>query len=217
MATYVAVTWTTGDVITETKLDNMVSNDQSEDAHAANGMIMNNTVSYKGKDSGGTARVTAVVTAADILELGDANLKGIKQQNGCFLHEDGFQDIVDNTATDLNFDAGAEKYDPLGMHDGGGATPDRVVVPVTGIYEILACGKWEDDATDQARILQINIDGAVVAANQVGIDAAGRAGNTTYYVGSISASSFVEANVLHVAGNNLEFRDYSLSVKLVGT
>lgn len=33
MATYVSVTWTSGDIITEAKLDNMVSNDQAEDAH----------------------------------------------------------------------------------------------------------------------------------------------------------------------------------------
>lgn len=33
MADYVAVTWTAGDVITEAKLDNMVANDQAENAH----------------------------------------------------------------------------------------------------------------------------------------------------------------------------------------
>src|SRR3990167_2703207 len=33
MANYVSVTWTSGDIITEAKLDNMVSNDQAEDAH----------------------------------------------------------------------------------------------------------------------------------------------------------------------------------------
>lgn len=33
MASYVSVTWTTGDTMTEAKLDNMVSNDTAEDAH----------------------------------------------------------------------------------------------------------------------------------------------------------------------------------------
>lgn len=33
MANYVSVSWTSGDVITESKLDNMISNDQAEDAH----------------------------------------------------------------------------------------------------------------------------------------------------------------------------------------
>ncbi len=70
MAAYAAVVWTTGDVITETKLDNMVSNDQSEDAHAANGYIANNAVWYKGKDTGGTAQNLIRKSASDMIEIG---------------------------------------------------------------------------------------------------------------------------------------------------
>lgn len=42
MANYVDVTWTGGDIITEAKLDNMVSNDRAEDAHES-GIYMLNT------------------------------------------------------------------------------------------------------------------------------------------------------------------------------
>lgn len=42
MANYVDVTWTGGDIITEAKLDNMVSNDRAEDAHES-GVYMLNT------------------------------------------------------------------------------------------------------------------------------------------------------------------------------
>lgn len=69
MAGYAAVVWTTGDVITETKLDNMVSNDQSEDAHAANGMIMNNNVAYSAKQAGGATKDVMKLGTDDILRL----------------------------------------------------------------------------------------------------------------------------------------------------
>lgn len=42
MANYIAVTWTGGDIITEAKMDNMVSNDRAEDAHEA-GLYMSNS------------------------------------------------------------------------------------------------------------------------------------------------------------------------------
>jgi len=54
MAAYQSVTWTSGDLITEAKMDNMVANDQSEDAHAANGYYVDNSVKIKFKDSGGS-------------------------------------------------------------------------------------------------------------------------------------------------------------------
>lgn len=43
MANYVAVTWTGGDIITEAKLDNMVSNDRAEDAHETGLYMVNST------------------------------------------------------------------------------------------------------------------------------------------------------------------------------
>ena len=85
MASYVAVTWTVGDIITEAKLDNMVSNDQSEDAHAANGMIMNNNVAYRAKQAGGTTKDVMKLGTDDLLKLSQItkDIKGsgtIKEQ-----------------------------------------------------------------------------------------------------------------------------------------
>ena len=76
MSTYVAVTWTDGDTITEVKLDNMVANDQSEDAHAANGYIANNNVAFQGKDIGGTARTLTKVDGSDNIQVGADNVAG---------------------------------------------------------------------------------------------------------------------------------------------
>ncbi len=75
MAGYAAVVWTTGDVITETKLDNMVSNDQSEDAHAANGMIMNNNVAYSAKQAGGATVDILKKNASDQSLIGENSLR----------------------------------------------------------------------------------------------------------------------------------------------
>lgn len=43
MSNYAAVTWTSGDIITEAKLDNMVSNDRAEDAHESGLYMVNST------------------------------------------------------------------------------------------------------------------------------------------------------------------------------
>ena len=69
MAAYVSVVWTTGDVLTEAKLDNMVSNDQSEDAHEANGLQLANNVAYKAKQAGGTVKDVMKLGTDDILRL----------------------------------------------------------------------------------------------------------------------------------------------------
>jgi len=69
--TYSSVTWTTGDTITELKLDDMVNNDQAYDAHAAEGILLNNNVGYWQKDAGGTSRNVANINASDNLVLGE--------------------------------------------------------------------------------------------------------------------------------------------------
>jgi hypothetical protein len=43
MANYAEVTWTGGDIITEAKLDNMVSNDRAEDAHESGVYLLNSS------------------------------------------------------------------------------------------------------------------------------------------------------------------------------
>lgn len=50
MANYVTVTWTGGDIITEAKLDNMVSNDRAEDAHETGLYMVNSTGKVQFRD-----------------------------------------------------------------------------------------------------------------------------------------------------------------------
>jgi hypothetical protein len=74
--TYTGVTWTEGDTATEEKMDNMVNNDQSHDAFAAQGLTFNNTVEIKGKEAGGTARDLIKINASDNIEVGKNNEAG---------------------------------------------------------------------------------------------------------------------------------------------
>jgi len=67
---YIAVTWTTGDIATETKMDNMVNNDQAYDSRAAQGILLNNDVGYYQKDSGGTNREILNLDANDDIIVG---------------------------------------------------------------------------------------------------------------------------------------------------
>ena len=95
MSTYVAVTWTTGDVITEAKMDNMVANDQSEDAHAANGMIMNNNVPYSAEQ--------ADTTKVDLMKLGTDDILKLSQLR---LQDDDGNSITTTTKEGLRIDFG---------------------------------------------------------------------------------------------------------------
>jgi len=129
MATYQTVVWTAGDVITEAKLDNMVSNDQSENAHAANGYIANNNVYYYAKDTGGTNRIVAYVTTNDVMKIGNsaidtAFVTRIKARAYPTSNQTG-------VATDTQVTLGTEDYDT-----GADFASNTYTVPVTGYYFI---------------------------------------------------------------------------------
>ncbi len=70
-ATYSAVSWTVGDVLTEAKLDAMVSNDRAYDSHAPNGILLNNNIGYFQIDTGGTNRELLNLTSGDVVNVGN--------------------------------------------------------------------------------------------------------------------------------------------------
>lgn len=70
-ATYSAVSWTVGDVLTEAKLDAMVSNDRAYDSHAPNGILLNNNIGYFQTDTGGTNRELLNLTSGDVVNVGN--------------------------------------------------------------------------------------------------------------------------------------------------
>jgi hypothetical protein len=133
MAAYTPTTWTAGDTITEAKLDAMVANDQSEDAHAANGYIADNNVAYKAKDAGGTAREIAKVDASSVLKIGSSVI------NSAFLTKIKAYGWLDGNVTNANDDdivpLNAELWD---LNSNFNIVTSRYVAPITGYYLVVA-------------------------------------------------------------------------------
>lgn len=69
--TFTTVSWTVGDVVTEAKLDNMHANEQAYDAHAAQGILLNNDVGFYQKNSSGTNKKALNINSSDNLEIGE--------------------------------------------------------------------------------------------------------------------------------------------------
>lgn len=75
--TYTSVVWTTGDVATEAKMDNMVANDQAYNSHAAQGMLLNNNTGYYQKDTGGSNREIINLDNSNILQFGASGITSL--------------------------------------------------------------------------------------------------------------------------------------------
>ena len=130
---YVSVTWTTGDVITEAKLDNMVANDQAYDSHAAQGILLNNDVGYYQKDVGGTNREIMNLDGADLLTLGDGTNEvatNTLAKASAYLSGDQ-SNITTSTFTKITLDT--ELYDIGSDFD---TANNKFVAPVTGYYQV---------------------------------------------------------------------------------
>lgn len=97
MANYAAVTWTGGDIITEAKLDNMVSNDRAEDAHEAGVYMLNSSGKVKFRNA-------SAVLDAEIYEDSNNVLQFVRGAGG-------FAGLDINLATQIrgNIAAGANK------------------------------------------------------------------------------------------------------------
>lgn len=69
MANYVAVTWTGGDIITEAKMDNMVSNDRAEDAHESGLYMVNATGKLQFRNSSGVLDAQIYEDSNNVLQF----------------------------------------------------------------------------------------------------------------------------------------------------
>jgi hypothetical protein len=103
--TYTTVTWTTGDVVTEAKLDNMVANDQAYDAHSAQGYLADNNKSFAGKNNAGSSNLNLMkLDASDDLVLGDTGV-GLSATNLIADEDDMSSDSADKLATQQSIKA----------------------------------------------------------------------------------------------------------------
>lgn len=69
MALYATVTWTGGDIITEAKLDNMVSNDRAEDAHESGVYMLNSSGKIKFKNAAASNDAEVYEDSNNILQF----------------------------------------------------------------------------------------------------------------------------------------------------
>lgn len=80
--TYSAVSWTSGDVITEAKLDSMVANDQAYDSHAAQGLLLNNDKAFAARNAAASETYNlAKINSSNQIEYGASGLSIIKKGN----------------------------------------------------------------------------------------------------------------------------------------
>ncbi len=199
--TYTSVTWTTGDTITETKLDNMVANDQAYDSHAANGYLSNNNIGFYQKDSGGTNRAVANVDTNDILTLGDANLteNAVKTLAKFSAKLSADQSNISN-ATWTTLAAATEEYDVGGDYNNG---TYQFTTPVAGYYFFIGSVMWKNIDNN------VNIDNAiynVTDTTNVQINYSGTASSTynTLVVVSqayLAASKAIDFRIYHGNGD----------------
>lgn len=97
--TYTSVTWTAGDTITEAKMDNMVANDQAYNAHASQGLLLDNNKSFAGQTTAVANRNLIKMNSSDNIEIGDSDLSGeVQITKNVVKSIQSYQDIV--TATD---------------------------------------------------------------------------------------------------------------------
>ena len=123
MANYVSVTWTSGDIITEAKLDNMVSNDQAEDAHpslrlteiSAPSTPASNTAALYLADKSGVSTLYLKSDAGVVAELGSVTFN-TQTDNYTLVLADHRKIIIMNkgTANNLTVDTNANVPYPLG-------------------------------------------------------------------------------------------------------
>lgn len=106
MASYASVTWTGGDTITESKLDNMVNNDRAEDAHES-GVDLLNDSALRGKDVGGTLQNLIKVNSSDNVELGDSDLDKLRIINT--RQEPEYDNGNSGTSKTINFENGSNQ------------------------------------------------------------------------------------------------------------
>lgn len=211
MAAYSSVTWTTGDIITETKLDNMVSNDRSENAHESGLELLNNTA-VQGKDSGGTLRELLKINASDELILGNStNLNKMlavqtnAAQYRTLLNKAAAQSITSGSFQVVNFGSGSEVIDTGSMHSTSVNT-SRITIPSdgAGAYLVYASIIWAASAAGNRRIVSILVDGSsanpTIRQDQGPVGSGITVVNAAGFV-NVTGGQYLEVNVYQDSGS----------------
>lgn len=158
--TYTATTWTAGDLVTETKLDNMTANDQAYDSHAANGYLSNNDLGFWCKDLGGTNRELAVVDSGDIAKIGTSAVDcGFRTRIKARAYNSANQTVNASTESTMSLDA--ESWD---LGSDFNTTTDTFTAPIDGYYAYVAQCTTRGSTTDADTryIVRVKVGGATI-------------------------------------------------------
>lgn len=208
--TYTVVVWTSGDIITEAKLDNMVANDQAYDSHATEGLLLNNTRAYCGKDTGATARDLIRLDSNNDVQIGESGINHVVLTPGAnketkitinakaraYLSADQ-ENIANNTWTKIQLDT--EDSDPGGNFDA--VTNYRFTAPVTGSYLVFAGALWKNfAAAGKLHMISVYKNGAsYLSQKDYAHDTNERSQKIADMI-DLTAGDFLELYVLHQEG-----------------
>lgn len=198
--TFTSVTWTTGDVITETKKDNEMANQQAYDSHAGNGYLSNNDVGFWCKEVGGTNRVLAHVDTSDIGQFGDTSLveNAMNTRAKAKAYLSGVQSIASGSDVKITLDT--ESYDIGSDFDTGN---NKFVTPVAGYYLICATVAIDDLDDNDAVLVKIYTGGASSAISSAFSAGAGNVTRTCVSdVQEIAATVDIELYARQTQGGN---------------
>lgn len=161
--TYTTVTWTSGDTITETKMDNMVSNDSAYDSHTSSGFQLDNNIAYSQEDSGSTRREVMKLDSSDVLQVGDgSNMEvGLNTMASASAYLSADQtNLTSGSWVKVNLNT--EAYDNGSDFDTGNY---KFVTPVAGRYLIVGHVLWKSVVANKVYRTGIYIDSTLARAN----------------------------------------------------
>jgi len=122
--------------------------------------------------------------------------------NQCIVRRTNNQSIPNASPTAIQFTT--EDYDPAGMHDNS-TNPDRITVPVAGVYLINASVSWVNNWTTDWDI-QVTVNGADKKTLYLtGYDRSAEGGDITM-VCKLSANDIVRINVEQYSGGAINLR-----------
>jgi len=182
--------------------------------HKDGEIILDNTKSYKAKDSGGTERSIVKLNANNI-EIGDGGLSGQLDfknvfksdvQYRCRAYLSSANQSIVGTGSWVTVSLDGESFDVGDMHSNT-TNPSRITIPSggDGIYLIVTQVRWSANSTGD-RGLGIYVNGSYV--EEITVDAANsfstNIGLTT--IRSLSGGDYVEMRVIQNSGSNIDIQ-----------
>ncbi len=206
--TFVAVVWTSGDTITETKKDQEMANQQAYDSHSSQGLQLDSNVALSWLDSGAVRRELLNLDGSDDFHIGDPNTNLLQFDNvwdsdvqpRVVLDDASDQSISTSSNTAINWDTEIE--DVGGLHDNV-TNNERITIVEAGFYEVTLSLEFASNATG-FRQIGIRQDGATFLAISAAPAVNGSGSKlTTSVKRTFAAVEYVEAMVFQTSGGNL--------------